>query len=123
MAQISEGGKKFHGHVIFFQTLGPPCPKKKCSTYARVASPAQWCQRQYETFIKMPKKTPGQPGGGSPGEGYLWCIQSLEPILSRLLESVAPASENNSLWEQVGQAESFGKSGKTWKLKKKLQKV
>ena len=45
---------------------------------------------------KSNQNPPGQPGGGSPGEGYLKCVQSVEPIKNLFLESVAPASENNS---------------------------
>ena len=46
---------------------------------------------------KSSQNPPGQPGGGSPGEGYLRCVQSLKPILNRFIESVAPACENS--WE------------------------
>ena len=59
---------------------------------------------------KSNQNPPGQPGGGSPGEGYLKCVQSLKPILNIFIESVAPARRNNSRWERVGQAELVEKS-------------
>ena len=33
-----------------------------------------------DTNASMDLDPPGQPDGGSPGEGYLKCVQSLEPI-------------------------------------------
>ena len=71
---------------------------------------------------KSNQNPPGQPGGGSPGEGYLKCVQSLKSILNWFIESVAPERQNNSRWEQVGQAESVEKSWKTLKLAK-FQKI
>ena len=59
---------------------------------------------------KSNQNPPGQPGGGSPGEGYLKCVQSLEPILRCFIESVLSADENSSRWERVGKAESVEKS-------------
>ena len=73
------GWGRFQRHVIFFQTLGPQCDKKCFNMYAKVASssmipPAVWI------LNKSNQNTPEQPGGGSPGEGYLKCVQSLEQI-------------------------------------------
>ena len=55
---------------------------------------------------KSNQNPPGQPGGGSPGEGYVKCVQSLEPILRWFIECMASASENDIRWERVGKAES-----------------
>ena len=75
-----QGWGRFQRHVIFFQTVGPQCDKKCFKYVIWGCFPSSMIPTPVLILNKSNQNQPGQPGGGSPGEGYLKGVQNLEPI-------------------------------------------